>query len=171
MKWLPLLLLLSTPAHGAKCVTRCGLQTHAGRCADFQRAETRFLRELAREIPAWTEPRTCSALRGWKVFVHSYTPRDAACVGGGFRLSVLPYCFGGYTHHFSREIEVEDPRWLGEVLPHEIVHVLQIQFGELVGHCDWARRGLSKAVERVTRKKHDVPDYACSPLSAIPVLR
>ena len=154
----------------AACVTQCGLRFEAGRdCAGLQRMETAILTQYAKNVRGWTYDRTCSALRGWRVFVHPFSVEEYGKCERGWPLS--DYCAGGYTHHFTGEIEVANADWREEYLRHEIAHVMQIQFREPVGHCDWHKRGIIRSIEAVTGKKHEQPDQECADISEIPRLR
>lgn len=173
-------LLLSSCAYARPfprrtCVSACGVRL-VGRenCEDFKRTETRTLRAFASTVKGWDYARTCAALKGWRVFVHAYTYLDTeACEGKGFSLPGLPFCLAGMTHVWTREIEVESARWTStHVLSHELVHALQRDLQEPVGHCFWVERGIVRALDRVHPGKANEPVlHSCGDMRNLPNFR
>ncbi len=63
----------------------------------------------------------------------------------------------GYTHIETRTIDVIGPGLHGEVLGHEMVHVVDYaQLGH-AGHCGWKTRGVTAAIYRLTGD-HDLSE-------------
>ncbi len=164
------ILLLASPA----CVTTCGLRFDAGiDCAGLQEMETRTLRAFEQRVTHWDYARTCEALDGWKIFIHKRTHEDQTeCPEGGFWYQNNDKdCFAGYAHVFTREIELDNGEWQNNAIAHELVHVLQVGLGELIGHCFWKERGILRALKFATGRTPFLKYHECGTIDDLPRLR
>lgn len=149
----------------ARCTTSCGLWTDDGNCIELQELETDVVKAFDRYVDTWEEPRVCSALFGWEVFVHVRRVSDDVVCRRGWRLDgesgfcVLGYTHqaqvpvdGGYVFDFDKPgaVEVIDTDWRAGALAHELVHVMDLTFYRRAGHCNWTKRGVSAALKAVT---------------------
>lgn len=162
-------LLLAGRAYGDKseCVTRCGLKAPNFDCVGLRDIETSMLYALSVFVPEWSYDDMCVGLADWRLFVHVRNAEDRkTCARGGFVVGHSKNCFVGYTHVFTHEIEVESPEWSSGVVAHELIHAMQVNFGDMIGHCNWGPRGILRAL-----KLHGGPilfkEGTCSPISEL----
>lgn len=163
------LLLLARAAYGEPvCVTRCGLKGNVPDCDLLREIETRTLHAFNVHVPEWPYADACLALSDWKVFVHQYTEADRKlCPKGGFTLRGRLPCFSGFTHVFTHELEVESAEWDNGTFSHELVHAMQVNFGDLIGHCTWSERGILRALRLATGRRPLYQPGDCSPISEL----
>lgn len=144
----------------APCVTRCGLQA-PGNCADLQVVEHRVVKVFG--ALGWGGPQeVCQALEGWTVRRHLMRPSDGVACGKGAWALSAGFCVRGYTHVGAREIELPDMDWASSVLPHELVHVLDVTHLGKAGHCGWEARGIKAALLEIqSRPDESEPESTC----------
>lgn len=151
---LAFLALLSCAGHKAPvspdgvCVTPCGLR-YKGTCEELEAQERRVLWAFEDNVPGWQVAKTCAALEGWTIVIHTRTEIDRDFCEEGFKVN--DFCAIGLTHDTGDKVlELEDSLFRTNAFSHELVHVIDLTTRDNAGHCAWTIRGIKDALRQAT---------------------
>jgi hypothetical protein len=128
-----------------ECITKCGMVSEGGNCAELREVEAGGLAALERHLYGYTQPFMCEHLKGWKIEKHTVTKRDLLssilCHSGSWWEPTNKRCVIGVTHSSQKLIELATLDWPESAIVHEMVHAIQGQtpgyYGGKTGHCKW----------------------------------